>query len=269
MSHAFEDVEIKINAPQLLEEKLRSKRRSCVIVTGAMSDPYMPIDESLKITRECFGIIEKYGFGLTIQTKSNLLLRDIDLLSDINRKAKCVVAMTLTTFDEALCKIIEPNVCASKERFEALKILRDRGIKTIVWLCPILPFINDTRENLQGILDYCVEAKVYGILCFDMGLTLREGNREYFYQMLDKYFPGLRGRYEKTYGDSYIIPSRDRRELMALFRETCAKNNIVYDTRKLFEYMGTLDEKDRGGQMELDLFDNRSVITDLSPRQPG
>ena len=255
MDHDFEDVEIKINAPELLEEKLRRKRRCCMIGTGAMSDPYIPIDESLAITRACLELIEKYGFGLAIQTKSSLLLRDIELLSNINKKAKCVVAMTLTTFDEALCKVIEPNVCTTRERFETLKVLRDRGIKTIVWLCPILPFINDTMENLSGILDYCVEAKVYGILCFGMGMTLREGNREYFYKMLDRHFPGLRPQYEKKYGNSYAITSRYNRELMAYFHKVCEENNIVYGNDKLFEYMAALnppaDEKTGGGQLEL------------------
>ena len=243
MDHAFEDVEIKINAPELLEKKLASKRRRCMIGTGSMSDPYIPIDESLKITRACLEIIERYGFGLSIITKSNLILRDLDLLTSINRKAKCVVATTLTTFDEDLCKVIEPNVCATRERFETLKTLRDNGIQTVVWLCPILPFINDTEENLRGILGYCVEAEVYGILCFGIGMTLREGNREYFYEMLNKHFPGLREKYEKRYGYSYSIACPNSDELMAIFYETCAKNNIVFDNDKIFEFMRTLDEK--------------------------
>jgi len=251
MDHDFEDVEIKVNAPQLLEEKLRSKRRRCMIGTGAMSDPYIPIDESLNITRACLELIDKYGFGLAILTKSNLILRDLDLLTSINHKAKCVVEITLTTFDEALCKILEPNVCTTRERFEALRVLRDRGIKTVVWLCPILPFINDTPENLRGILDYCVEAGVYGILCFEMGMTLREGDREYYYEKLDQHFPGLRTRYEKKYGSSYIIKSDNSDALMAYFRAVCEKNNIVCDTGKLFEYMNTLDEKTGQGQLEL------------------
>ena len=243
MDHDFEDVEIKINAPELLEAKLRSKRRRCMIGTGAMSDPYIPIDESLAITRTCLELIEKYGFGLAIQTKSKLILRDIDLLASINRKTKCVVEMTLTTFDEGVCKIVEPNVCTTRERFETLITLRDRGIQTVVWLCPILPFINDTMENLTGILDYCVEAQVYGILCFGMGMTLREGDREYFYEKLDKYFPGLKSQYEKKYGYSYSIASENSRELMAHFHAVCKQNNIVCDTGKLFEYMSAFEEK--------------------------
>ena len=252
MDHDFEDVEIKINAPELLEEKLGSKRKRCMIGTGAMSDPYIPIAESLKNTRACLEIIEKYGFGLAIQTKSNLILRDLELLKSINRKAKCVVEMTLTTFDEDLCKIVEPNVCTSLERFETLKIMRDSGIKTVVWLCPLLPFINDTAENLRGILGYCVEAGVYGILCFGMGMTLREGDREYYYKMLDRHFPGLRGKYERKYGNSYVISSDNDRELTAIFLETCRDANIVCNNDKIFEFMSTLEEKDRSAQAELD-----------------
>ena len=251
IDHDFEDVEIKCNAPRLLEEKLRSKRRRCMIGTGAMSDAYIPIDESLANTRACLEIIEKYGFGLAIQTKSSLILRDLDLLTGINRRAKCVVEMTLTTFDESLCKIIEPNVCTTRERFETLKVLRDNGIKTVVWLCPILPFINDTPENIRGILGYCIEAGVYGVLCFGMGMTLREGNRGYFYDKLDLHFPGLRARYEKKYGLDYIVTSGNNRELMALYRNTCAEHNIICDNDRLFKYLFTLDEKEEGGQPEL------------------
>jgi DNA repair photolyase len=254
MDHDFEDVEIKINAPELLEEKLKSKRKRCMIGTGAMSDPYIPIDESLKNTRACLEVIEKYGFGLAIQTKSNLILRDLELLKSINRKAKCVVEMTLTTFDEDLCKIVEPNVCTSRERFETLKIMRDNRIKTVVWLCPLLPFINDTADNLRGILGYCIEAEVYGILCFGMGMTLREGDREYFYEMLDRHFPGLRGKYEKKYGNSYVISSDNNRELMAIFLETCRDANIVCNNEEIFKYMSTLDVQNRSAQAELDLF---------------
>ena len=251
MDHDFEDVEIKINAPELLEEKLRSRRSRCMIGTGAMSDPYIPIEESLRNTRACLEIIEKYRFGLAIQTKSSLILRDLELLKSINRRAKCVVEMTLTTYDENLCKIIEPNVCGTRERFETLKTLRDNGIKTIVWLCPILPFINDTAENLQGILGYCVEAGVYGILCFGMGMTLREGDREYFYEKLDKHFPGLRPWYEKRYGNSYEVTSDNNSALMKIFHKTCDENNIVYGNDKLFGFMSALDDKPSPEQPEL------------------
>lgn len=143
MQHDFEDIEVKENAAVLLESELRHKRSRCMIGTGSMSDPYIPIEEDLKLTRKCLEIIDDYGYGLAIHTKSNMILRDIDLLKSINFKSKCVVEMTLTTYDEELCKIIEPNVCTTRKRFEALKIMRDEGIPTIVWLTPILPFINE------------------------------------------------------------------------------------------------------------------------------
>ena len=195
MNHKFEDIEVKANAVGLLENTLRRKRNKCMIGTGAMSDPYMPIEEKLGNMRKCLEVIERYGFGVTMITKSTKVLRDLDLLKKINEKSKCIVQMTLTTYDEDLCRIVEPNVETTYERFRALEILRDNGIPTVVWLCPILPFINDTEENIRGILDYCVRAKVKGIINFDMGVTLRDGNREYFYKKLDEHFPGLKEKY--------------------------------------------------------------------------
>jgi len=245
IDHDFEDVELKTNAPELLEAKLKSKRRRCMIGTGSMSDPYIPIDESLELTRTCLQIIERHSFGLAILTKSNLILRDLDLLASINQKAKCVVQITLTTFNEKLCRILEPNVSTTMERFEVLKVMRDKGIKTVVWLCPILPFINDTMENLQGILGYCIEAGVYGILCFGMGMTLREGDREYYYKKLDEHFPGLKTKYQKKYGNNYSITSDNNGGLYKYFQKTCAENNIVCDTDELFKYMSTLEDSNK------------------------
>jgi DNA repair photolyase len=175
MQHDFEDIEVKRNAPQILEDQLRRKRKPSMITTGSMCDPYIPLEEELRVTRNCLEVIERYGFRLSILTKSARILRDLDLLKSINDKAKCVVNITLTTYDETLCRILEPHVSTTAERFEVLKTVRDSGIPTVVWLCPVLPFINDTEENLRGILDDCVQARVRGILCFGMGVTLREG----------------------------------------------------------------------------------------------
>jgi DNA repair photolyase len=251
MQHDFEDVEIKINAPLLLEDALKRKRKKCIIGTGAMSDPYIPLRENLANIRSCLEIIEKYHCGLAIQTKSNLILRDLDILQKINKHSKCIVEMTLTTYDETLCKILEPNVCTTKERFEVLKKLRDNGIKTIVWLTPLLPFINDTAENLWGLLRYCIEAKVYGIIFFGIGLTLREGDREYFYQKLDEHFPGLKQRYQKKYGNSYQVMSDNDRELSKLFYETCAQHNILCNSDELFKYMHEFEDKKTAAQLNL------------------
>jgi DNA repair photolyase len=222
-----------------------------MIGTGAMSDPYIPLPENLVNIRTCLEIIEQYHCGLAIQTKSNLILRDLDLLKKINTQSKCVVEMTLTTYDEALCKILEPNVCATRERFEVLKTLRDNGIKTIVWLTPLLPFINDTAENLRGLLWYCIEAKVYGIIFFGIGLTLREGDREYFYQKLDEHFSGLKQRYQKKYGNSYQVMSDNDHGLSRLFYDTCVQHNIVCNNDELFKYMHEFEDKKTAAQLDL------------------
>ncbi len=251
MKHDFEDIEVKQNAPFLLEKALKSKRRKCMIGTGAMSDPYIPLERELKLTRQCIEIIDRYGFGATVLTKSSDVLRDLDLLTSINIKSKSVLQMTLTTYDEALCHIIEPNVSSTKERFEALKIFRDNGIPTVVWLDPFLPFINDTEENIKGLLDYCVKAKVKGIICFDIGLTLRNGNREYFYKQLDKHFPNLKNKYIKTYGNSYEITSKNRDRLMDIITGTCRKNEIMYNTNEVFAYLHKFESKEK----QLSLFD--------------
>jgi len=237
MNHDFEDIEVKQNAPWLLEKILRSKRKKCMIGTGAMCDPYMHCEEQLGLTRRCLEIIDRYGFGLAIQTKSDRILRDLELLKSINQKAKCVVQMTLTTYDEELCKILEPNVCTTRKRYEALQIFRENGIPTVVWLSPILPFINDTNENIEGILDYCISAEVRGIICFGMGMTLREGDREYFYAALDRHFPGMKERYRQKFGYSYEISSERSGELMRIFKSRCRENNIIYDLDACFHYL--------------------------------
>ena len=251
MNHKFEDIEVKANAVGLLENTLSRKRNKCMIGTGAMSDPYMPIEEKLGNMRKCLEVIERYGFGVTMITKSTKVLRDLDLLKKINEKSKCVVQMTLTTYDEDLCRIVEPNVETTYERFRALEILHDNGIPTVVWLCPILPFINDTEENIRGILDYCVRAKVKGIINFDMGVTLRDGNREYFYKKLDEHFPGLKEKYIRMYGNSYQLSSPNSRQLNMIYKSECIKNGIMCDVNECFEYLNKYEDKYGGEQISL------------------
>lgn len=251
MEHAFEDIEVKENALALLEQALRHKRKKCMIGTGSMTDPYIPLEQELGYVRKALSLIYTYGYGFTVITKSKSILRDIDLLEKINRKTKCVVQMTLTTYDEEMCRKIEPYVSTTAERFEALKQLRSAGIPTVVWLSPILPFINDTAENISGILDMCREARVYGVICFGMGLTLREGNREYFYRQLDRLYPGLKERYIKQYGNEYIIASPNHTKLMRLFHEKCEAYGLVHDNDQIFQYINSFEEKDAGQQLSL------------------
>ena len=251
MNHAFEDIEVKINAPELLEQALKHKRKRCMIGTGSMSDPYMPLEKELKLTRKCLEIIDIYNFGFTLITKSDLVLRDLDLLKKINEKTKCVVQMTITTFDDELCRIIEPNVCVTSRRIEVLKILHENNIPTIVWMTPILPFINDNEENIMNILKACKKAGVYGIMTFGIGLTLREGDREYYYEKLDSYFPGLKNRYIRKYGNSYELKVPDEERLYKLLTSYCTANNIEYRPDRLFKYLYTFKDKICGEEVSL------------------
>lgn len=243
MDHAFEDVAVKRNAIALLEDALRRRRKPCMIAAGSMTDPYIPLEEELGHVRQALELVLRYGFGITLITKSARVLRDLDLLAAINRRTKCVVQMTLTTYDEALCRKLEPHVSTTRERFEALLQLREAGIPTIVWLCPILPFINDTRENLEGVLDLCLQAGVCGVVCFGMGVTLREGSREYFYAQLDRLFPGMKERYIAAYGSRYLLESPNSRQLTALFHDVCRRGGVVHDNDSVFQYLRTLEER--------------------------
>ncbi len=242
MDHDFEDIEVKQNSLELLKKEL-IKRTPSMIGTGAMTDPYVPLESHLKYLRRALEMIYKYGFGFTCITKSDLVLRDLDLLLKINEKSKAVVQMTLTTADDELSSILEPNVCTTSRRVEVLKKLSDAGIPTIVWLCPILPYINDTEENINRIIDYCIEANVKGILCFGMGLTLRDGNREYFYSKLDENFPGLKETYIKKYANSYSLPSPDDGKLMDIFKKRTSANGILNDPDEIFRYLHEFPEK--------------------------
>ncbi len=250
-THPFEDIEVKRNAPELLEKALKSKRRGGMIGTGSMSDPYMHCEERLMLTRRCLEVILKYGFGAAVQTKSDRILRDIDLLDEINRTAKCVVQMTLTTWDDALCRIVEPNVCPTGRRLEVLRAMRERGIPTVVWLSPILPFINDTEENVRAILEACADAGVRGIVCFGMGLTLREGDREYYYAALDRHFPGLKEKYVQRYGNAYEVPSPNAAALTALFRRFCRDKGILCEPEDCFAFLDALPDREK----QLSMFD--------------
>lgn len=243
MNHDFEDIEVKRNAPKLLEQKLSSKRKKCMIGTGAMCDPYMHCEAELGLMRRCLEIIKRRGFGVTVHTKSDLILRDINIIEEINAKSKAVVQMTLTTADKNLCRVIEPAVCTTDGRAKVLAECRKRKIPTVVWLSPFLPFINDTEQNVRRLMEICVQEKVRGIICFKIGLTLREGNREYFYSKLDQHFPGLKEKYIRTYGNAYEVTSPDNDRLLQIIRTECEKNGIEWRLEKVFEYLNTFPEE--------------------------
>ncbi len=250
-THPFEDIEVKQNAPALLAALLPKKRKKIVISTGSMSDPYQPCEKELKLTRQFLEIVDRYGFGASVITKSDLVLRDIDLFDSINKKAKSVLQMSLTVADEGLSRILEPNVCPSARRFEVLKAFQARGIPTVVWMTPILPFLSDTEENIRTLLDWCFDAGVKGIVCWNAGMTLRSGDREYYYRALDRHFPGLSETYRLRFGDAYEVNSPDNAKLMQIFHTECEKRGVLHDPEDCFRYIAALPDR----QLRLSLFE--------------
>ena len=249
-SHPFEDIEVMQNAPQLLEEILKRRRKKIVISTGSMSDPYQPCERELKLTRQCLELIDRYGFGASVITKSDLVLRDIGLFDSIHRKARSVLQMTLTIADDSLSRRVEPNVCTTSRRYEVLKAFQARGIPTVVWMTPILPFLTDREENLRQILDLCFDAGVAGIVCFNAGMTLREGSREYYYRALDRLFPGLSDRYRRSYGNAYELNSPDNDRLMGIFHSECERRGVLHSPEDCFRFIADIPER----QEQLSLF---------------
>ena len=249
--HPFEDVEVKRNAPLLLEDELRRRRRRCMIGTGSMCDPYLPLEKTERLTRRCLELIDRYGFGVSLLTKSDLVLRDLDLLQSINARTKAVVCTTLTTFDEDLCRVLEPNVATTRQRAAMLKTMRAAGVRTGVWLCPILPFLNDTEENLRGLLGYCFDAGVEVIVNFGMGVTLRDGDRQYFYAKLDEHFPGMRERYIRAFGDSYQCASPRAARLMEIFRDECRARGVICDPDAALGFLTEFEDRQAAAQLSL------------------
>ena len=251
MNHSFEDVEVKQNSLELLKKALKNKKERVMVGMGSMSDPYMPLESDLNYTRKSLELIDRYSHGFSCITKSDLILRDLDLIKKINNKSKAVIQVSLTCVDDDLSKIIEPNVCTTTERIDMLKTFQENNIPTVVWLTPVLPYITDTTENISSIIDACIECDVKAVICFGMGLTLRDGNREYFYKQLDEHFPGLKERYIKEYGNRYEIASPKNKELMDLFYKLTNENNIMNNPDAIFKYMREFPGKNKSKQTTL------------------
>lgn len=226
----FSDILIKENALELLDKELRSKRRKGTIGTGSMNDPYMPIEKKMELTRGALKLIKKYHFPVHVITKGDLVVRDIDLLKDIGI-VYSAVSFTITASDDALAKQIEPHAPSSSKRFEAIKKLSDNEIYTGVVLTPVLPFITDSNENIEEIVVRSKEVGAQYILCW-FGMTIREGQREYFYDELDKRFHGLREKYIKRYRNNYACAAPSADEMQKKFTRLCEK--VGMSTRMKF-----------------------------------
>lgn len=228
----FDTVRVKTNSIDIIRKELKGKIKKGVIGTGAMSDPYNPFEKQYKLTRQALELINTYGFGVAIDTKSTLITRDIDILKRINEHSPVIVKITITTCEDELCKIIEPNVALSSERFDAIKQLTDEGIYAGVLLTPVLPFLEDNSDNIKGIIRLAHENGGKFIYS-NLGVTLRQNQREWYYKKLDEYFPGLREKYIKGYGYSYECRSPYYKELWKLFKCECKKYGLIYGMEEI------------------------------------
>jgi len=221
----FANIDVKTNAVDLLADALPRKRVRGTIGTGSMNDPYMPIERQYNLTGRALSVIAENQFPVHVLTKSDLVLRDIDLLKEINQ-VYAAVSFTITTADDRLAKELEPGAPPSSSRFKAMKALSGVGILTGVLMMPILPFIEDTLDNITLLVE---QAQAHGAsyIIPSFGMTLRSGSREYYYAKLDRYFPGIKARYIQQYGSSYGCYAPNHEQLNTRFRELCERYGIA------------------------------------------
>lgn len=231
----FDRVRIKENSTEIIKKELKSKKTKGVVGTGAMSDPYNPFEEEFMLTREALKAVDENRFGISIATKSDLVTRDIDILKKIQSHSPTIIKITITTYDDNLCKKVESNVCPTSKRFEALKNLSDNGIYAGVLLMPILPFINDNEDNIKNIIKKAYESGAKFVFTYGLGVTLRQNQREYYFEQLRKIFPdeNLDKKYEKIYGESYENGARNYEHLCNVFKEECEKYNLLYKMKDI------------------------------------
>ena len=236
----FDQVRAKENALAIIERELKSKRKKGVVGTGAMSDPYNPFEKEHRLTRGALELINRFGFGVAIATKSDLIVRDLDILKQISKHSSVLVKITVTAADDCLCGKIEPNAAVSSRRFKAIKKLSQEGIFTGVLLMPVLPFIEDTADNIREIIELAYQSGAKFIYPA-FGVTLRQNQREWYYKKLDEIFPSVKEKYMQIYGLSYECQSLKAKELWGLFQEQCNEYGIIYKMKDIIAgYKGSL-----------------------------
>lgn len=228
----FDQVRAKEKALALIERELRAKRKKGVVGTGAMSDPYNPYEKEYKLTRGALELINRFGFGVSIATKSDLIVRDMDLFKEIAKHSPVLVKITVTTADDLLGAKIEPNAAVSSKRFKAIKALSQAGIFAGVLLMPVLPFIEDTEDNISRIIDLAYQSGAKFIYPA-FGVTLRQNQRDWYYEKLDELFPSLKEKYIKSYGNAYECRCLKAKELWSLFQCKCDDYEILYNMKDI------------------------------------
>lgn len=223
----FDIVRGKENALNILENELSKKRKKGIVGIGAMSDTYNPLEKIYEQTRQSLMLLSKYGFGVSIDTKSDLILRDMDILKEINLKNNVIIKFTITTSNDDLSKLIEPNVVVSSKRFEAIKELSKNGLFVGIMMNPVLPFLTDNEENIKELVRLAYESGAKFIHTY-MGMTLRENQRDYYFQQLDKKFIGVKEQYIRYFGDRYNCIVPNAKQLFKVFAIECEKYGILY-----------------------------------------
>jgi DNA repair photolyase len=228
----FDTVRAKEYALLIIRDELRRKVKTGVIGTGAMSDPYNPFEKEFSLTRHALELMDAFDFGVAIATKSTLITRDIDILKMMKGHSPVICKITITNSEDSISKIIEPDTATSSQRFEAIRKLSEAGIYAGILLMPVLPFINDNKENVLNIVRL---AKMNGakFIYPAFGVTLRNNQREYYYEKLDELFPGIKSRYISEFGDRYQCTCPNARELYHLYAAECEKNNILYKMKDI------------------------------------
>ncbi|MBS5787476.1 MAG: radical SAM protein [Clostridioides difficile] len=245
----FDTVRAKKDSTEIINRELKGKIKKGVVGTGAMSDPYNPYEKKYELTREALKLIDKYGYGIAIDTKSNLITRDIDILKSIKVHSPIITKITITTCDDRLSRIVEPNVSSSSERFDSIRKLSESGIYTGILMGPILPFIEDSEENIRGIIDLAYDSGAK-FINLHPGVTLRDNQREWYYDKLDESFPNLKYKYIQSYGYKYNCISPKYKNLLQIFKEECDKKNIIYKMEDIIE-----DYKNKYRTTQISLFD--------------
>lgn len=248
----FDTVRAKENALQVIEKDLRAKRKKGIVITGSMSDPYNPFEKVCELSRGALQLIDRFGFGVVIDTKSDLVLRDIDILRQIQRHSAAIVNLTITTADDILCRKIERNVIPTSARLNALKILSENGILCGILLMPVLPFINDTPENIREIVQKAARSGARWIYTGGgFGVTLRQNQRIYFYKKLEEEFPSMMQKYIETYGNSYSCTIPNNAELCHAFENECKKYDLLYRMNDIVQFIYASIPKYKYSQLSL------------------
>lgn len=222
----FGDTLVKVNALELLERELPSKRVKGTIGTGSMNDPYAPLEKQYQLTRGALQLLIKYGFPVHVLTKSQLVIRDVDLLQEIQNNTQALVSFSITTCDDVLGKKVEPGAALVSERLAAMQFLVNRGIKVGVLLMPVLPFIEDNWENIRQIVELA-HAHGAGYILAAFGMTQRKGSQEYYLRQLERFFPGIKEKHLRAFGNRYECHARGAKQLSEQFKALCMEKGIA------------------------------------------